>query len=90
MPRDAYLAVNSRSDAALAEAANNSPTRREAVEELRRQGRDAWPAIISRALFVSGDDGKLRSPVIIDGVETLPLGGNSGTMTVFCPQMANT
>jgi hypothetical protein len=59
-------------------------SQREVITDLRAKGINAYPAIINRLLLETQLDGRLRSPITMDGGEVLPLGGISNKTTVFC------
>lgn len=59
-------------------------TKYQVVEHQRRQGIGAYPAVFPAYLLQTGVDGSLRSPLSIEGVEVLPLGGVSRAPTVLC------
>ena len=60
-------------------------SRLEVITDMRKSGIDAYPAVFSSVLLKWDKDGRtLRSQIMIDGEETLPLGGISNTRTVFC------
>ena len=56
----------------------------EVIDDLRRQGVDAFPNVFPRSLLEEQEDGSLRSAVRMDGVEILPLAGISNKVTVLC------
>jgi hypothetical protein len=59
-------------------------TRLEVVEDLRRRGIDAVPAIFPSALLDYQQHGNVKSAVSISGNEILPLGGIAKKLTVMC------
>ena len=56
----------------------------EVIADLRRKGIDAYPGIPPRWLLDKSADGSLKSALIINSAEVLPLGGISNKVTVFC------
>jgi hypothetical protein len=58
--------------------------RLEVVRDLRRQGVSAVPVIAPHNLLQQDAWGSARSVIRIGNTETLPLGGISGRVTVFC------
>ncbi len=82
-----YEAVRARERQKLAEQFGrpfDGRTGREVIKDLRKEGIDAYPAVIPEFLFEEQADGRLKSVVAIDGVEVLPLAGISSKVTVFC------
>lgn len=59
-------------------------TKYEVARDLRAAGRIAYPAVFPAYLLQTGFDGKLRSPLVVNGREVLPLGGVAGVETVLC------
>jgi hypothetical protein len=60
-------------------------SKREVMTDLRKEGIDAYPAIMPKGtLLVRQTDGSLKSTIVIDGAEVLPLAGISNKTTVFC------
>ena len=57
------------------------------VNELRRQGDNAYPFIHPEALLEPGPDGGLRSVLNIDGLEFLPLAQISKSLSVACNEL---
>lgn len=57
------------------------------VQQLRRQGDNAYPFILPRALLEPGPDGGLRSVLTIDGIELLPLAQVSNSLSVACNEL---
>lgn len=62
----------------------DSRTKYQVVQDMRRQGTRAYPAVFPAYLMQTGLDGRLRSPLAVDGNEVLPLGGVAGAPTVLC------
>ncbi|MFQ5776104.1 MAG: GDSL-type esterase/lipase family protein [Kiloniellaceae bacterium] len=54
------------------------------VEQLRRQGLEAYPFVNPDALLRPGPDGVLRSILALDGIEVLPLAQVPDTFSVAC------
>lgn len=81
---EAYLRLAETDQPAANGGVRDTRTRLEVVQDLRREGTDAYPAIFPRALMQLDADGKLRSMVRLDGQEFLPLGGISRRVTVTC------
>jgi hypothetical protein len=52
--------------------------------ELKRQHINAVPDVFPAALLESQGNGTRKSKIIINGTETLPLGGIANSTTVFC------
>lgn len=59
-------------------------SRLEVIRDLGRQGIPAYPAMFSQALFTQDEAGALRSAIIFNGAEALPLGGIANVVTVQC------
>jgi hypothetical protein len=59
----------------------------EVVADLRKQGNDAVPVILTGLPSLEEqNDGTMRSVVRIDGAEVIPLGGIANKLTVLCNQ----
>ena len=69
-------------------AASEGPSKYQIALELRRQGKDAYPATFPAYLLATRFDGSVGSPIALDGTETLPLGGIARTTTVLCAEGA--
>jgi hypothetical protein len=54
------------------------------IESLEREGVSAYPAVVPYDLFKWDHGSKGHRALLIDRVETLPLGGVSNVLTVFC------
>lgn len=54
------------------------------VTDIRAGGGRAYPAVFPAYLMQTDLDGALHSPIVVDGVEVLPLGGVAATPTVLC------
>ncbi|MSO92258.1 MAG: hypothetical protein EXQ86_02515 [Rhodospirillales bacterium] len=59
-------------------------TKYQVVEDQRRQGIGAYPAVFPAYLLRTEIGGTLRSPLSLDGAEVLPLGGVARAPTVLC------
>lgn len=60
-------------------------TKSEVVQDLRKAGADAFPAVFpSLFLIPQGAKGNVRSPLSLDGDEILPLGGVPDSRAVVC------
>ena len=59
-------------------------SRLEVINDFRRQGIEAYPALYPRVLLKKEADGSLKSMITIGGAEVLPLGGISSKVTVLC------
>ncbi len=65
-------------------AAFDTRTRFRVVTDMRAEGGRAYPAVFPAYLMQTDLDGALHSPIVVDGVEVLPLGGVAATPTVLC------
>jgi hypothetical protein len=54
------------------------------ISDLNAKGIDAFPSLVPLVLLQQQPDGTRRSVITLDGVETLPHGGVSGRVTVYC------
>jgi hypothetical protein len=54
------------------------------ISDLNAKGIDAVPSLIPLVLLKQQPDGTRRSVITLDGVETLPHGGISNRVTVYC------
>jgi hypothetical protein len=59
-------------------------TKIEVVNDLRQKATDAVPSMYARGLLTESGDGTVRSYIVNDGVELLPLGSISDHATVVC------
>ena len=59
-------------------------SRLDVIREMRGQGIPAVPSIAPSALLKEQAGGRVASEIVIDGKETLPLGGISNTVAVLC------
>jgi hypothetical protein len=56
----------------------------EVVDDLRREGHDAVPALFPQGFFATQEDGTQKSILSFNGAESLPLAGISNRLTVVC------
>lgn len=54
------------------------------IKDLERQGVSAYPAVVPQNTLIWDPGVKGLRALLIDGTETLPLGGLSNVLTVFC------
>ena len=54
------------------------------ISDLNAKGIDAVPSLVPLVLLKQQPDGTRRSVITLDGVETLPHGGISNRVTVYC------
>lgn len=80
---DIYLAMTDQEPVRPVRAGDERSVR-DVVRDLRGEGRQAYPVLSGRTLLSAAPDGTLQSRVIIDGRETLPLGGIANALTVYC------
>jgi hypothetical protein len=81
--RDAL--VSQRMEAATAAGGRwDTRSKTEVVEDLRRQGEDAVPALFPQGLLEKQQDGTSKSAIRINSSEVLPLAGISNRLTVVC------
>lgn len=77
-----------RATAPTAESAvvpgGDSRSKYQVVQDLRQSGQVAYPSVFPAYLLQTGMDGRLHSPLMIEGMETLPLGGVGDVETVLC------
>src|SRR5215813_7964427 len=59
-------------------------TRLEFINDLRKTGIDAVPAVLPLDLLKEQDNGGVKSAIKINGAEVLPLGGIAKKVTVLC------
>jgi hypothetical protein len=77
--------VHKRMEAATAAGIRwDTRSKTEVVEDFRRQGEDAVPALFPQGLLEKQQDGTLKSVIRINGSEVLPLAGISNRLTVVC------
>jgi hypothetical protein len=62
----------------------DSRTKTQVVRDLRNEGLDPAVSMFPQALLTQGENGTLRSSLLSDGVELLPLAGISRRLTVVC------
>src|SRR5262249_33150068 len=79
----AWLRLAMRRTAEAAGMPFDGRTKFEVVQDLRRRGVDAYPAI-HPASVLRPSGGILKSAITIDGVEIAPLGGVANRPTVYC------
>lgn len=81
---DVYLAIRDQEPVRPARTGGDQRSVRDVVRDLRGEGRQAYPVLSGRTLLSAAPDGTLHSRIAIDGRETLPLGGISDALTVYC------
>lgn len=81
---DIYLAIRDQEPVRTARTGGDQRSVRDVVRDLRGEGRQAYPVLSGRTLLSAAPDGVLHSRIAIDGRETLPLGGISDVLTVYC------
>jgi hypothetical protein len=59
-------------------------SKRQVISDLNAKGIDAVPSLVPLVLLRQQPDGTRRSVIALDGVETLPHGGVSDRVTVYC------
>jgi hypothetical protein len=64
-------------------------TKFEVIRDLREKGTGAVPATIPFALLMQEPDGSVKSTIVVDGREVLPLGGISNRVTVLCNEIGS-
>jgi hypothetical protein len=69
--------------------AGDTRSRLQLIDDLRRQGVNAYPAVIPKHLVKEGNTEPTRvdrSVITVNGVETVPLAGIARVFTVFCKE----
>jgi hypothetical protein len=88
---DAFLAWRTTrlpAEAAARLGLENDPrSTRQLIQDMARDGTTVVPALWPALLLEPGADGASRSALIVDGRETVPVGGVSGMTTVMCREV---